>query len=1336
MKRIRKKELEALQSSGLFDEKWYLEQYPDVKMLGMNALEHYLWIGQKLGRSPAASRPNNDRKEVSRKNLTICDVTGTGLPDLFSLRARENNAKMVVVSFASDHAQLNNVRSVLDSLESYFDLILAVPKALSDIAQAAIGNCDHALVIYSEKFGPGHALLHIANSGALSNYEHVLWIDASVRCDASVISVASQAGKQYGTKAGLIASRYEYAPVEHSSFIGGAIGTFLARIGRKKPRATPHCPVGGLVLIPALLLHQLRAYRIQPSELGTHAASGWMISSLLSIICDEAGLRKETWTGTSNAGSSTSDRSLKAIAFYLPQFHPIPENDQWWGKGFTEWTNVVNARPLFRSHYQPNLPADLGFYDLRTPETQHAQAELAKQYNIHGFCYYYYWFDGKKLLNHPIEQMLQAGKPDFPFCVCWANENWSRNWDGQNKHVLLEQSYSLESNRALIHEFITMMKDPRYIRHNGKPVLLVYRIRVIPNWLETAKMWREECRRAGLGEIHLCAVRFGLEPLDGPPNQFGVDSYVLFPPHESEKVDVKAEVLDLAPDFNGTIFSYDAVIEGDIKRFEGGYPWPVHRGAMLGWDNTARRPRDSRIFVGATPARFHNWLKEIVRQEELHNRDEESLIFVNAWNEWAEGTTLEPSTRFGRGYLEAVRSALERGEKSSAGASIGGSKLDRRGSQIKWYDGRIGHLRDAPTILICAHVISDRMFGGERSFLDVLEGLSQLELNVIVALPSDNHRHYRDLTLELSSGVVVIPYHQWRENRAPDEMIVQAFRQVIQERSVDIVYANTIVLLEPLIAAKKEACKTVVHARELIDRDQALIEQIGISAEEIINVVSKNSDFIIANSKATADLFHREGSTFCVPNVVNPDHLDIKSELQGPIRFGIISSNIPKKGVADFIEIARRCEQSYPDASFIVIGPENGYIEELKKDDLPSNVTFAGYAQEPRAAMAMVDVVLSLSHFAESFGRTVAEAQAARRPVIAYDHGAVGELVDHGVTGFLVSHRDVDAAAAAAMQLCANPELIRTMGEAGRSRIVRYNAPKTLKENLWRSFQAICGSSIALRASVVGRTTIVVPVFNAYDETSACLASLEKQIDFKQARVLIIDDASTDPRIRQLVESYASRAGFHLLTNKVNIGYTGTINIGIRWAGGDDVLLLNSDTIVTSGFLEGLRRTAFSEANVGTVTAMSDNAGAFSFPLWNQPNPKPAEISHDAHAATILRRTAACVPVEVPTGSGFCMYIRRALLDVIGLFDEEMFPRGYGEENDFCMRALKSGWRNLISPHAYVFHVRTASFGAEKEILVKEAVDKVTKRHPDYATRVKSAFSSAEMEALRTAAVG
>ena len=218
-----------------------------------------------------------------------------------------------------------------------------------------------------------------------------------------------------------------------------------------------------------------------------------------------------------------------------------------------------------------------------------------------------------------------------------------------------------------------------------------------------------------------------------------------------------------------------------------------------------------------------------------------------------------------------------------------------------------------------------------------------------------------------------------------------------------------------------------------------------------------------------------------------------------------------------------------------------------------------------------------------------------------------------------------------------------------------------------------------------------------------------------------------------MLAEFEGQPGVTILRNEPNIGYTKTINRGIREASGNDVVLLNSDTVVTPKWLEGLRAAAYSRPRVATVTAMSDNAGAFSFPGFNEYCPKPAHMSHEDYALLLTQAAAGCAPPEVPTGSGFCMYIRRSLLDECGLFDEEGFPRGYGEENDFCMRALKAGWVNLISPWSFVYHVRTASFKGEKAALVKAGVDVVTKRYPDYADLVKAAFATPEMHALREA---
>ena len=195
---------------------------------------------------------------------------------------------------------------------------------------------------------------------------------------------------------------------------------------------------------------------------------------------------------------------MRALAVYLPQFHPIPENDEWWGTGFTEWRNVVRARPLFPGHQQPHLPADLGFYDLRVPETREAQAELAREHGIHGFVYYHYWFNGRRLLERPFDEVLASGAPDFPFALTWANENWSRTWDGAAHQVLMAQEYSEADDRAHIRSLLPAFADPRYIRVDGRPLFLVYHATRLPDSRRTTDIWREEASRAGLGDLYLC----------------------------------------------------------------------------------------------------------------------------------------------------------------------------------------------------------------------------------------------------------------------------------------------------------------------------------------------------------------------------------------------------------------------------------------------------------------------------------------------------------------------------------------------------------------------------------------------------------------------------------------------------------------------------------------------------------------------------------------------------------------------------------------------------------------------------------------------------------------
>jgi Glycosyltransferase WbsX len=369
--------------------------------------------------------------------------------------------------------------------------------------------------------------------------------------------------------------------------------------------------------------------------------------------------------------NDTVSNGLRAIAFHLPQFHPIPENDEWWGKGFTEWTNVVTTQPRFRGHYQPHLPADLGFYDLRLPEARAAQAELAASYGIHGFCYYHYWFNGHQVLERPVNEMWKSGEPDFPFCLCWANEPWSRRWDGSNEEVLLEQRYSPSDDLAHIRTLIPFFHDRRYIRVMDRPFFAVYRASGLPDPRRTTDLWRREAERAGLKGLFLGRVESHYE--SGDPRDIGFDSSLAFEPRFSElgrfqifrrKWWHRHTLGTGEPVFrDNVVYKYEDLVRRALTE-----PVPAYSRIPCvcpGWDNSPRRKTGAVIFLNSTPELYERWLREIVNRQAARagidgnsGISPESLVFINAWNEWAEGNHLEPCQKWGRAYLEATRRVL------------------------------------------------------------------------------------------------------------------------------------------------------------------------------------------------------------------------------------------------------------------------------------------------------------------------------------------------------------------------------------------------------------------------------------------------------------------------------------------------------------------------------------------------------------------------------------------------------------------------------------------------------------------------------------------------------
>lgn len=339
----------------------------------------------------------------------------------------------------------------------------------------------------------------------------------------------------------------------------------------------------------------------------------------------------------------------RTVAFYLPQFHAIPENDEWWGPGFTEWVNVRRATPQFRSHPHPREAGELGEYDLTDIAVMHEQAAMARANGVDAFCFYFYWFGGKRLLERPLEQFLEAG-PDMPFCISWANESWSRRWDGKEHEALITQDYGDSTPERIFEEFLPLLRDPRYLRVDGAAVLMVHRSDHLPAGSGYARTWRRLADEAGVGPLHIVAAEThpGIDP-----RLNGFDAAAEFPPVGANTLGSAqlTPVAGVAADFRGRLMSYSRLAKHFMRR-----PLPDftrYRSVVPGWDNTARRGANATIYVGATPARYHDWLTH-ARTFEQRLRGDSGLVFINAWNEWAEGAYLEPDVHHGRTYLEAT----------------------------------------------------------------------------------------------------------------------------------------------------------------------------------------------------------------------------------------------------------------------------------------------------------------------------------------------------------------------------------------------------------------------------------------------------------------------------------------------------------------------------------------------------------------------------------------------------------------------------------------------------------------------------------------------------------
>lgn len=353
-------------------------------------------------------------------------------------------------------------------------------------------------------------------------------------------------------------------------------------------------------------------------------------------------------------------KDAKLLAFYLPQYHRIPVNDKYHGEGFTDWKNVTSSIPQFTGHYQPQLPADCGFYDLSNPKVLEEQTRKAQNYGIYGFCYHYYWFSGDRLLEKPIFDMLDNKNITMPYCLCWANENWSKLWDGGNKELIKKQELKSDDTEKFFNDILPFFKDERYIKIDNKPLLIIYRPNVFSKDLfkDFIEQIRNLAIKQGFDGLRILSsnANFFDSPLD-----WCLDGLVEFPPHQLVARGIKQ--LDMSKrfinkDFVGQIFDMEDFVNN--RKYEVDFDYPVFKGVFPSWDNSSRKAYSNAwVFEGLTPELYKKWLKGCIKYTKETKKENEQFVFINAWNEWAEGAHLEADLKYGYAYLQATKEALE-----------------------------------------------------------------------------------------------------------------------------------------------------------------------------------------------------------------------------------------------------------------------------------------------------------------------------------------------------------------------------------------------------------------------------------------------------------------------------------------------------------------------------------------------------------------------------------------------------------------------------------------------------------------------------------------------------
>ncbi len=1038
--------IEAVFNSGLFDAQWYLESNPDVAEAGINPLEHYYFNGYKEGRTP------NYLFDPTWYLNAYTDIAEAGLEPLeHFIRYGEKEGRQPSLYFDTAFYRLSTGLPESESaLKHYLDHAKAPVCCPNKIFDNTYYLQTYTDIAEADLDPYKHFIMQGISEGRnpSAGFNTVFYRDTYLAGDASENAFYHYLSEGVLTNNTLAPS----AAIE----LAGVQAPVMVQAGSEQA-------------------HFLKA-----------------------------GPGFEDF----KYGERSKDPEVKAIAYYLPQFHPFKENSEWWGEGFTEWTNVTRGRSRFNGHYQPHLPRDLGYYDLRLKEVMEAQANMARNAGLEGFCFYHYWFNGKRLMEGPANMLLDNQDIELPFCLMWANENWTRTWDGFDNDVLMAQDYLDEDDEAFVADIARHFADDRYITIDGRPLFFIYRPAIIPNAKAKIALWRKMLKEQHNFEP-LIYMAQAFDDLD--PRTYDLDGAIEFPPHKvAAGLPSKAQELGLTDsEFTGHYPSYDEMVDKSLQDVS--FDYDVIKAVTPMWDNEARKPGKGMGFIGSTPQKYENWLKAITQFSKANPiQGKHKFVAINAWNEWAEGAHLEPDQHWGSAYLNATYKALNSVTevKGKYSLLLVGHDAYKHGAQLLTLnifktlkqqfgiDVKVALLDGGPLVTEYEKIGETYVCHGDvAQFEEVVKKLKQ-DCNLTRAICNTT-----------VSGKIA---HVLNKQNVTFISLIHELKNLIKEYGLESAANDIAAHAEKIIFAAKAVQDSFVGVIDSEVTDKLIIHPQGIYQE------------LDRNDSAADELRSRLSLTTDAKVVVNVGYADLR------------------KGFDIFVNAAKVLVAEDPSYHFLWIGDIEPSLKHWLASDLASELLINNFHNIPFTDEISLYLeganVFAMTSREDPFPSVVMESLALGTPVVGFTGGGgFTELLDIPLNGQIVPMADIKAMAVAVAH-----EATTNNKEKEEQRITQ-----AVNAFEWSDYVF---SLVEYLDPSIKRVSVAVPNYNYENHIEERLRSIFDQA-YPVYEINILDDNSPDNSV-DVIKNYISKRQriVNVVVNEENSG-----SVFKQWKKGADL---------------------------------------------------------------------------------------------------------------------------------------------------------------------------------------